>query len=392
MRRVLILTAGFGEGHNAAARGLKEGFDSLGDEFQTEVMDLFEPAFGRFYQKSRRDYLWLVNHAPRVWAAIYSVLDRLPVLRFLARFLTPLRGELVRALSQFRPDVIVSVYPVYGYVLEAAVRDAGIGPVKSYVMITDSITVNSVWLRCGADVFCVANEDTAQVLLAAGVPREKVRVSGFPVSLRFADVGLKREDPLVDGGLPRVLFMVNGQRERAVLLVERLLRQGGIELSVTVGKDEELGRRLVELAARMGRDLRVLGWVENVPGLIRSHHLLIGKAGGAMVQEALAGCVPMLVTQILPGQEEGNARLILQNGCGAFCPTNEVVASTVERVFENGASVWFQMHRHVIALSRPAAARDAAEWIRGQIGGGANAGAAGLAGGGEPVFGVRAFN
>ena len=387
---MLVLTAGFGEGHNAAARGLKEGFDSFGDEIQTQVMDLFEPAFGGFYQKSRRDYLWLVNHAPRIWAAIYAALDRLPVLRFLARFLLPLRVELVRALKQFRPDVIVSVYPVYGYLLDAALQEAGIGPVKSYVMITDSITVNSVWLRCGADVFCVANEDTAQVLLAAGVPREKVHVSGFPVSLRFADAGLKRQDPLIDERLPRVLFMVNGQRERAILLVERLLRQGGIELSVTVGKDEDLGRRLVELASRMGKDLRVLGWVDNVPGLIRSHHLLIGKAGGAMVQEALAARVPMLVTQILPGQEEGNARLILQNGCGAFCPTNEVVASTLERVFENGASVWFQMHRHVAALSRPAAAREAAEWISGRVWGKATE--AGSGAGGEPVFGVRVLN
>lgn len=387
---MLVLTAGFGEGHNAAARGLKEGFDSFGDEIQTQVMDLFEPAFGGFYQKSRRDYLWLVNHAPRIWAAIYAALDRLPVLRFLARFLLPLRVELVRALKQFRPDVIVSVYPVYGYLLDAALQEAGIGPVKSYVMITDSITVNSVWLRCGADVFCVANEDTAQVLLAAGVPREKVHVSGFPVSLRFADAGLKRQDPLIDERLPRVLFMVNGQRERAILLVERLLRQGGIELSVTVGKDEDLGRRLVELASRMGKDLRVLGWVDNVPGLIRSHHLLIGKAGGAMVQEALAARVPMLVTQILPGQEEGNARLILQNGCGAFCPTNEVVASTLERVFENGASVWFQMHRQVAALSRPAAAREAAEWISGRVWGEATE--AGSGAGGEPVFGVRVLN
>ena len=100
----------------------------------------------------------------------------------------------------------------------------------------------------------------------------------------------------------------------------------------------------------------------------------------------------MLVTQILPGQEEGNARLILQNGCGAFCPTNEVVASTLERVFENGASVWFQMHRHVTALSRPAAAREAAEWIRGQVEGEAEGAEEGRSGGAGAVFGVRALN
>jgi processive 1,2-diacylglycerol beta-glucosyltransferase len=388
MRRVLILTAGFGEGHNAAARGLKEGFDSLGGEVEAEVLDLFEPAFGAFYQKSRRHYLWMVNHAPELWAAIYAVLDRVPLLSLLSWFFRPLKNALVRALMKSRPDAVVSVYPVYGYVLDEAKREAALPALKSFVMITDSITVNSVWLRCGADAFCVANEDTAEVLFAARIPREKVRVSGFPVSMRFATSMVEREELFLGGRLPRVLFMVNGQRERALLLVERLLRQGGIELTVTVGKDGELGRRITELAGRIGREVRVLGWVENVPDLIRMNHLLIGKAGGAMVQEALAAEVPMLITQILPGQEEGNARLILQNGCGAFCPTNEVVASAVERVFADGAAVWFQMHRHVLALSRPAAAEEGARWIESRLGAVDVARPAGPQG----VFGVRALD
>ena len=107
-----------------------------------------------------------------------------------------------------------------------------------------------------------------------------------------------------------------------------------------------------------------------------------------MVQEALAAGIPMLVTQILPGQEEGNARLILQNGCGAFCPTNEVVASTVERLFENGAAVWFQMYRHILALSRPAAAGECARWIMDQVEAEANEQGAG----GAAAFGVRALD
>ena len=383
---MLILTAGFGEGHNAAARGLKEGFDSLGREVQADVLDLFEPAYGALYQKSRRHYLWLVNHAPELWAAIYAVLDCLPLLALVSWFLRPLKHALTRVLIKNRPDAIVSVYPVYGYVLDDAKRESGLPAVQSFVMITDSITVNSVWFRCGADMFCVANEDTAEVLFAARIPREKVRVSGFPVSMRFATSMVEREDLLLGDRLPRVLFMVNGERERALLLVERLLRQGGFKLTVTVGKDGDLGRRIIELAERTGRAVQVLGWVENVPDLIRVNHLLIGKAGGAMVQEALAAGVPMLITQILPGQEEGNARWILQNGCGAFCPTNEVVASTVERVFADGAAVWFQMHRHVIALSRPAAARECAGWIEGRLEAVGMAHPEGL----QAVFGVRA--
>ncbi|MEI7774214.1 MAG: hypothetical protein WCK17_05525, partial [Verrucomicrobiota bacterium] len=81
------------------------------------------------------------------------------------------------------------------------------------------------------------------------------------------------------------------------------------------------------------------------------------------VQETLAAGTPMLITQILPGQEEGNARLLLQNGCGASCPTNEAVLETLSSLFANGAQGWQQMKRHVCALGRPDAATSIARWV-----------------------------
>lgn len=107
----------------------------------------------------------------------------------------------------------------------------------------------------------------------------------------------------------------------------------------------------------------MLGWVEDVPCLLKSAHLLIGKAGGAMVQEALAAGTPMLVTQILPGQEEGNAMLLIQNGCGVFCPTNEAVVLTVNQLFEGDSMGWRRMKTHAQRLGKPSAAVDLAKKI-----------------------------
>ena len=45
MKRVLILTAGYGEGHNAAARALAAALGETGAE--AEVRDLFREAYGR---------------------------------------------------------------------------------------------------------------------------------------------------------------------------------------------------------------------------------------------------------------------------------------------------------------------------------------------------------
>ena len=41
MTRVLILTAGFGEGHNAAARNLAAAVDAAGGAGTAQIADLF---------------------------------------------------------------------------------------------------------------------------------------------------------------------------------------------------------------------------------------------------------------------------------------------------------------------------------------------------------------
>ena len=365
MRSALILTASFGEGHNAAARGLVEGF-TINGQMRAESLDLFAPAFGAVYQRMRKDYLKVVNESPGLWAAIYSVADRLPFLNTAVQALWPLKRELVKALRQTKPSAVISVYPVYGYLLAAAAKEAGIPQPKSYVLITDSITVHSVWHQCSADAFLVANEDTANVLYQRSFDRSQVLVSGFPVSTRYAAPAPERPAPGPDQR-PKVLYMINGQPARACALVERLLREDKVELTVTAGRDEELKAELAAIAERLQKPLRVLGWIDNMPDLLRSHHLLIGKAGGATVQETLAACTPMLITQILPGQEEGNARLLLQNGCGASCPTNESVLEVISSLFAGNAEGWQRMHRHVCALSRPDAALSTARWVAEQV-------------------------
>jgi processive 1,2-diacylglycerol beta-glucosyltransferase len=102
-----------------------------------------------------------------------------------------------------------------------------------------------------------------------------------------------------------------------------------------------------------------------MPELLMSHHLLIGKAGGAAVQEAIAAQTPMLITHVVPGQEEGNARLLIENGCGAICPTPELVAEKVGHLFASDAGEWQRWRRNIERLSRPDAALQIARFVAG---------------------------
>jgi processive 1,2-diacylglycerol beta-glucosyltransferase len=359
MPKVLLLTAGYGEGHNAAARGLDAALKLRGAD--SEILDLFALTGGAFYERTRRGYIDLINSAPRVWAAAFALIDKLPTGTLSVPFLGKMRRALAEIIGAKKPGAIVSVYPIYGYLLDRLYPPGTPRPFAFHTVVTDSITINSIWHRCASDTFLVPNDDTAAVMRRAGVPAEKVRVLGFPVPPRFASDRPARPAPPP----PRVLYMINAGKDQAPGIVARLLKVAPLHLSVTVGRDEALRAKIEAAAAQAGRPVEIHGWIPHMPELLMTHHVLIGKAGGATVQEAIAAGTPMLMTQVVPGQEEGNAQLLFNNQCGALCPTGDALAKKIERLFAADASEWRQWEKNIARLSRPNAALEIADFVLG---------------------------
>lgn len=368
MRKILLLTAGYGEGHNAAARGLQAAFHHLAPEMvDAQFHDLFATTYGAAHEQARRNYVMLINRAPRVWAAIYSLLDRTPLLAFTLPFLSALKRALAELIAREQPAAIVSVYPVYAHLLARLYPAGKPRPFALHTVITDSITVNRVWLCGASDTFIVPNEDTARVLDRLGVPAAKVRTLGFPVHPRFALEKIERPDP-GPGVAPRVLYMVNARPDLAPAIVRHLLGIDPLHLTVTAGRDAALAATLEAVASEAGRPIELHGWTDRMPTLLRTHHLLIGKAGGATVQETIAARTPMLLTGVVPGQEEGNARLLFDNDCGRLATTPEALATTVQGAFAEGATQWRRWEANITRLSRPDAALRIARVVLEEIG------------------------
>ena len=357
MSKVLLLTAGYGEGHNAAARGLQAALTECGAEAQ--VIDLFAQTGGDFYERTRRGYIDLINRAPRLWAAMYGLIDKVPTGALTVPFFSRMKRALTELIEREKPAAVISVYPFYGYLVERLYPTGTNRPFAFHTVVTDSITINSVWYRCYSDTFLVPNEETAAVMVQRGVPEKRLRVLGFPVPPRFARDRPAR--PSVPP--PRVLYMINAGKDQAPGIVSRLLQVKPLHLTVTVGRDEVLRGRIEEAAARAGQAVEIHGWTPQMPELLMTHHVLIGKAGGATVQECIAACTPMLMTQVVPGQEEGNAELLFQNHCGALCPTPDALAGKIEGLFANDAAEWREWEKNIQRLSRPDAALQIARFV-----------------------------
>jgi processive 1,2-diacylglycerol beta-glucosyltransferase len=375
MKKVLILTAGYGEGHNAAARGVRDGLARLAPDAAVEMRDLFAEAYGPVHKIVRKAYLALINRWPRSWGLVYWWLDHKKDFdKNFARF-SKLKDHLGRLLASFQPDVVVSTFPPYPYVLEQIWRPNR--ACKNVAVVTDSITVNAIWYRSRADYFLVPNEQSAAVVRAGGIAPEKIRTFGFPVSPQFADLAqVRQSDGLVqrrDRQPPsqndrRVLYVISAGTAKAPELVRKLLDLD-VELTVTVGRNEQL-RYAIEKAvgnrkARPERSRRIdiVGWTNELPRMLCRSHLLISKAGGATVQETIAARCPMIINHVVSGQEEGNAHLIVETNSGVIAKSATEVVAQVQRAFADDAKQWREWSTNINKLSRPRASLDIAEFL-----------------------------
>ena len=267
------------------------------------------------------------------------------------------RRLLARLIEAERPRAICSTYPAYAFLLET-LRRAGDLPVPHYNVVTDSISINSLWWRAGCDGWFVPNDESAEVLRRAGVDPARLHVSGFPVTLSFSrrSSELSRPD-LAGGATPRVLQIVNSGTRQAEKTARLLLAEDAWDFTCAVGRDERLRSRLQRLAAGRRRPARILGWTDTVPRLLMTHHVVVSKAGGATTQEAIAARCPMIVNQVVPGQEEGNYELLRRHGAAVLAETPEAAIGALRGAFADNGARCRSWSAALAPLSRPNAAR-----------------------------------
>ena len=363
MSKILILTAGYGEGHNSAARALKSAFDEQ-PGVEAELVDIFALRAPRFNNLSRRGYLKLINTAPKIWSRVYRWLDESPRAPGVLRTLASHRRLLARLIAEKQPVALVSTYPVYAWLINQ-LRAEGKVTSPLFTVVTDALTINSLWYRAPSDGWFVTDADSAAFLRARNVPANRVHVSGFPVSLAFADrpAALQPPEPVGPAQSRRVLYMINSSRETALPIVRELLQHGDWKVTFTTGRDAKFRAEVEQLARQAPGPTEVLGWTDRIPELLMTHHVVISKAGGATTQESINALCPLIVSQIVPGQEEGNYELLRRHEAGALATTPGAIVAQVQAAFAKDASLWSHWRRNLGKIAHPAAARTIAAQV-----------------------------
>ncbi len=365
MKKILILTAGFGEGEDVAAWNVHGALEHLApDGVRIEVLDLLDSCYGRFHDVLRHTFQAAINHAPKLWHGFYQLLGNSQFIEGQLDGLTRLRDTLRDALVGTAPDVVVSTCPIYSFLIEEIFRDGRTRDFTLISLVTDAVVKDSPWPRTSADFFAVTSDSAARVLTAAGVPEKKVMVFGFPVQwqAREQEKAVALPDLTADGR-PRILYVINSARKKAPKLIDRLLEHPEWDITICVGRDTELDEMARAKAATAPDRVEVIGHVRRMPQLLREHHVVVSRAEAGMVQEAIAARCPMVVNKLGSGQEEGNFSLLREANAGALGEKPKEVEDWLERAFRDQGKLLALWRKNMEQLGRPESALDLARFI-----------------------------
>jgi 1,2-diacylglycerol 3-beta-galactosyltransferase len=157
------------------------------------------------------------------------------------------------------------------------------------------------------------------------------------------------------------MLIVGSKRSNLYADVAHVLNHSGlsVQLIVATGGDEERYAKLQK--TEWHHPAHVYSFVKNMPAMMRAADAIICKAGGLTVTESLACGLPLMLTDVIPGQETGNAEYVVKGGAGEMLDEPLKALETVCHWLLNDGQLLKERSANAAKLGRPRAAYDIVE-------------------------------
>lgn len=353
-----------GGGHRASAEALQNAIKRLDPDgkFTVEIIDFIKETALPPMNNLSKVYKPVVDRAAWAWGLGYKISSIIPIKKTINAFNASVSGPKMLSLLRRKPaDLVVSVHPlatsVPGRILERLRPN-----VPFVTVVTDLATAHPFWYWNGADLTFVASDEAKRRALQAGVPENKIVMSGLPINLSFAELPNQKAEMKREYGMPTdraMLLLIGGGEGMGNLKgYTKAIATAGLPLSLMVvaGRNEKLRRELN--STKWDIPVQITGFVRDMPRRMAAADLLISKAGPGTLAEGLAAQLPIFITGFIPGQEEGNVSWIVEAGAGRLTPSPDEIVIALNGMFDaNGPTALYDDAKEAaITLARPDAA------------------------------------
>jgi len=335
--KILTIHASTGNGHISAAVAVDVELKKRGIESKVvDGLDFAPWAFRTWYGGG---YEACVRNRPDAWGWLYRISDH-PGFAFRVQTWSDefFLAKLGRYVEEYRPDVVVCTHSLPQPKLASLRKRFGF---KIAVVVTD-LYPHLMWHRGEPDWFFVPQEWSVEELkrrMPGAV--ERTTVTGIPVHSAFSTPTTKldaRNRLGLDPNRPMVVLTSGGiGAGDFVGAAEQLAQVPDLQVVIVTGRNDRAYERVVASDPKgAAAEVRILKRVpvEVMADYVHGTDLLIGKPGGLTVSEALAAGTPFLVHRpfMIPGQEEDNARFLVEREIGAVSEGNLDLRRKVEEL------------------------------------------------------------
>lgn len=312
--KVLILTAAVGGGHVAAGRALRTELEQAGHTVASA--DGLKAMSRGLNWLLVRFYCNQVRSTPRFLGTVFTITSTKVgawAIRAFAGLL--FANRLLKVISEERPEVVISTYPLVTAALERLRVKGGLR-VPAVAVVAD-YGVHPLWVAPGLDLHLVVSRQSVELTERAGGHASLLRM---PVDPAFHSAP-SRDEARAQLGVPRESFVVLvvggawgiGDLEGAAY---HAAKTGAYTIVVT-GENNSLKERLQREFARE-ENVRILGWSKDLPALMSASDCLVQNAGGMTCIEAVEMSLPMLMFEPILGHGELNCLVMEQAGAATL--------------------------------------------------------------------------
>jgi len=138
--------------------------------------------------------------------------------------------------------------------------------------------------------------------------------------------------------------------------------QVDIQVIAVCGHNKAMYEDIQVLRDRLNYPVNLFGYTDKVAELMAVSDLMITKAGGISVTEALDMRLPMILFDSIPGQETWNEKLLLEYGAAEKAEHIKEIPDLVNKMLLS-AEVYDAIRSGIDKIRRPLAAEDIVEHV-----------------------------
>lgn len=315
--RFLILSCNTGEGHNSAAKAIKDSLADIG--ISSEIMDslsFWSPATSKLISKG---HVFLYRNLPKLFGIGYRFEENHHPKDDKESLMYELvvKGckALYEHLCQNNYDAVVSTHVFSGMVMTEIKRKYDFN-IKTYFVATDYTCAPGV-NQIVMDAFFIPHKNLLPEFIQNKIPADRLVPSGIPVRRDFYNK-ITKDEAKEKLSLPKdskiVLLMCGSMgcgpiKSLAQVLPEKLPKK--TMLIIICGNNKRLYNSLTKNP--LPQNLQVIGFTKEFPTYLEAAELILTKPGGLSSTESCVKATPMVFIDAVPGCETRNIEFFTEN-------------------------------------------------------------------------------